>query len=328
MQGPPPSPLCFFWDLQNCAVPSKSSSYECVNKIRAVVPKGEKTIEVSFNAYADTSSLSQEVRQEFSRARVNLRDVPSQKPGAADIRLLQDILHHTMMHRSGIIVLISGDIDFAETVHDLVHTGGYHVVLVHNRQARPELCKNASKALNFEEIVGGVVDGAKKEKKKEKDKTKPAKVGTAAKQSKPGEQVQEGKKKKEEKKKEEKKSAPAAKKQPNAKRWPCQGCAKTFSSQESRDMHVEMTGHAVEWECQECGKVFQSERGLEQHQEATGHDQISCSECGSAFNSMRSLSQHLDATKHCSYMTWSCPQCGDTWNRLKDVLDHVRLDHV
>ena len=60
-------PLCFFWDLQNCAVPSKSSPYECVNKIRGVVPKGEKTVEVSFNAYADTSSLSQEVRQEFSR---------------------------------------------------------------------------------------------------------------------------------------------------------------------------------------------------------------------------------------------------------------------
>lgn len=54
-----------------------------------------------------------------------------------------------MTHRSGIIVLISGDIDFAETVHDLVHTGGYTVVLIHNKQARPELCKNSSKALLF-----------------------------------------------------------------------------------------------------------------------------------------------------------------------------------
>ncbi len=40
-------------------------------------------------------------------------------------------------------------------MHDLVHTGGYKVILIHNRQARPELCKNASSALSFEDIVIG-----------------------------------------------------------------------------------------------------------------------------------------------------------------------------
>jgi ABC-type transport system involved in cytochrome c biogenesis ATPase subunit len=58
-------------------------------------------------------SLTSNQRLELARARlilnnrsVTIRDVPSTKSGAADIRLLQDILHHTMVNRTGIIVLV------------------------------------------------------------------------------------------------------------------------------------------------------------------------------------------------------------------------------
>ena len=127
MQQQQPSALCFFWDIQNCAVPSGASPYDRVRAIRAAVTEkraGGKTAEVSFNANCDVGGLSQNTRAQLGSARVITRDVSSRKAGAADIRLLQDSLYHTMTHHSGIILLISGDIDFAETVHDLVHTAG------------------------------------------------------------------------------------------------------------------------------------------------------------------------------------------------------------
>lgn len=106
--------LAFFWDMQNCSVSKQTASYEICSKIRRVVGADMKTKEVGFNAYVDVSSLNSNQRLELARARhnllnnrVTLRDVPSSKQGAADIRLLQDILHHTMVNKSGIVVLIS-----------------------------------------------------------------------------------------------------------------------------------------------------------------------------------------------------------------------------
>lgn len=299
--------------------------------------KGVKTAEGL--AYCDFSKLSQDTRQELARARVIVRDVPSQKPAASDIRLLQDMLHHTMTHRTGIIVLISGDIDFAETVHDLVHTGGYKVIVIHNKQARPELCKNATKALRFEDVVGGLVENGKMDgKSKTKSNTGGDKAGKG--------KAEETRVKNDNNSSKQKKSAPSessgkredgggkagAKKTTSAtakkQMWPCESCGKKFASQEARDKHVEATGHSIQWTCEECTKSFSAEKGLEQHQEATGHDQICCDDCGNRFNSLRSLSQHLDATGHGTHLCWSCPHChNETWDRLKDLLDHLRLDH-
>lgn len=323
-----------------------------MNRIRGAVLKGEKTTEVSFNAYCDVSKLSQDTRQELARARVIVRDVPSQKPAASDIRLLQDMLHHTMTHRTGIIVLISGDIDFAETVHDLVHTGGYKVIVIHNKQARPELCKNASSALRFEDVVGGGGGDSEKGKKEGNGKPKNSNSGTdsgksgvSGKGKKEGDNARvkndnskqkkgavevEGKNSSSGKKHDvggkggSKKTTSAARKQT----WPCESCGKRFVSQEARDNHVDATGHSIQWICEECTKSFSTEKGLEQHQEATGHDQICCEDCGNRFNSLRSLSQHLDATGHGAHLCWSCPHChNETWDRLKELLDHLRLDH-
>jgi hypothetical protein len=336
------SSLCFFWDVQNCPVPSRGSPYECVNRIRGAVLKGEKTTEISFNAYCDMGKLSQDMRQELSRARVNVRDVPSQKPAASDIRLLQDMLLHTMTHRSGIIVLISGDIDFAETVHDLVHTGGYKVILIHNKQARQELCRNASKALRFEDVVGDASVGERSFEKgrkeldngflKKSDDGKSSGKGKKSGSESPAKSKNGPKKGDFEGKRNDSSAGKDGKKNGtrNTRKqyWPCESCGKKFLSQEARDSHVEATGHSIQWICEECSKAFQSEKGLEQHQDATGHDQICCDDCGNIFNSMKSLSQHMDATGHGSQLSWSCPHCrGETWDRLKELLDHLRLDH-
>lgn len=306
--NPPKESLCFFWDLQNCAVPSKSSPYDCVTRIRSAVLKGETTTEVSFNAYCDSKTLSQETRQEFSRARVTVRDVSSQKSAAADIVLLQDILRHAMTHRSGIIVLISGDIDFAETVHDLIHTGGYRVILIHNKQARPELRKNATKAISFEDVVrgegGGGRDDAAKDIRKDDKAPKPTKSGE---KKKDGERDQKPTKApKGDKKKDTEKGQKPAKFEPVH-----------YST-------IRTTTRA--WNCGECGKSFQNEASMDQHKAATGHDEkITCQECEKTFGDINSLAQHLEATQHCKKTAWPCPRCkNESWKSLKKLLAHLQ----
>jgi uncharacterized C2H2 Zn-finger protein len=52
-------------------------------------------------------------------------------------------------------------------VHDLVKTGGYRVILVHNKQAREELKKNASQAFEFEKLCGSALNPLKASKSQE-----------------------------------------------------------------------------------------------------------------------------------------------------------------
>lgn len=188
------------------------------------------------------------------------------------------MLHHTMTHRSGIVVLISGDIDFAETVHDLVHTGGYKVVLIHNKQARQELCRNASKALLFKDVVtepkGANHSNAAKSNAKKADVKVPKDANSSPRKKDSGQKVKhpvpEKPTKQQQKQQHQKKTA---------KEWNCNGCSKKFSSEDTRDKQVEATGHDIQWTCDECSRQFQTAKALEQHQESTGHDQIACSEC-------------------------------------------------
>ena len=202
--------------------------------------------------------------------------------------------------------MISGDIDFAETVHDLVHTGGYKVILIHNKQARPELRRNASKALLWTDVVGGTTNGRKTGTSREK-----AKNSTGKKQF--GEGCGQNERKAKGK----------------AKAWTCAGCSRKFGTPEARDMHLAATGHAIQWTCGDCGKVFRRKEELQQHEKDVKHNLIACDECNASFVSLHLLAQHLDVTDHASYLVWPCPICKDEpWSNLKDLLDHLRLDHI
>lgn len=310
--------LCFFWDLQNCAIPSKIAPYDCVTRVRSTVLKLQSEVmatttsmaEVSFNAYCDVSCLSQDVRQELSRARVTIRDVASRKAGAADILLLQDILRHAMTHRTGLIVLISGDIDFAETVHDLVHTGGYKVILIHNKQARMELRKNASKAVSFDEIVKSSGNTPNGNTSNSSDSNNSNNSNNSKKSS----SSNEGSSKREDNKS---KGEGNRKKDPSKK-----GSATATSSTTRPTSQVAIST----WNCNECGKSFQSEASLDQHSTATGHEaKVPCPECQKLFGNLNSLAQHIEATKHCKNTKWRCPRCkNEKFKSLKKLLAHLQ----
>lgn len=345
--------LCFFWDIQNCPVPTKRSPYECVSLIRDAVFKGDKTAEVGFNAYCDSSTLSHDTRQELSRARVHVRDVPSKKKGAADLCLQQDILRHTMTHRSGIIVLISGDVDFAETVHDLVRMGNYRVILIHNKQARPELCKNATKALKFEDVVsGGTIDkggaavkvkgdGNPKVKSDGKSKEKVASAGASSPKVKGNSKSKEkvasasassskvkgnGSSKGSGKPKEKggdksKEKSDGAKLKGDKSKPKEKGEDRSKPKADVAERRQQRQPRQRKWCCPECEKTFAAEESLSQHVEMTGHAvSWDCEECGKTFQSESAMQQHKDATGHDQIV---CTDCGKEFLSENSLAQHL-----
>ncbi len=177
-------PSAIFWDIENCQPPKGLSVVDCATRIRdATSAYGE------FRAYCDVKRVSDQRRQECQRAGVVLVDVPSRKANAADLQLQNGIMEYVMnLKQQGssgaVIVLVSGDIDFAP-VGLLLKRHDFEFVLVHNQQANRDLIRAASSCFSFEEVVSHgmttttslplVVTKPKKEKKK-----KPTRSGSVA----------------------------------------------------------------------------------------------------------------------------------------------------
>jgi uncharacterized LabA/DUF88 family protein/uncharacterized C2H2 Zn-finger protein len=139
-----------FWDIENCAIPKNLSIAQCVSLIRnALRQLAFLSGTYDIRAYCKVDELPKPKRLEFERACVDLRDVASSKPGAADMKLLQDISSFALKHKPCVIVLISGDVDFTETLVDL-RSHGYRIVLFHNQMARKELLGAADVCISFD----------------------------------------------------------------------------------------------------------------------------------------------------------------------------------
>eukprot|EP00300_Choanocystis_sp_HF-7_P003925 c12991_g1_i1.p1 GENE.c12991_g1_i1~~c12991_g1_i1.p1 ORF type:complete len:799 (+),score=137.94 c12991_g1_i1:88-2484(+) len=149
--------VSFFWDIENCAIPSGRAVFQVAECIRrAIGPQGSFK-EANFTCYCDVGTLSRERRLELNRSNVCLRDVVDRKAGAADRMLMQDILKFTLVNNNSdvpyTIVLVSGDVDFTSYLLDLRNTGGYTVVLFHNNHAREDLKSAATRAFSFEQVL-------------------------------------------------------------------------------------------------------------------------------------------------------------------------------
>ncbi|KAJ4961730.1 hypothetical protein NE237_021640 [Protea cynaroides] len=119
-----------FWDIENCNVPRTVSAENVSGNIREVLSSeiGIKSIKM-FNAYGDCNALSNQVRKGLHLTGVKVVDVPHVKDGAADRAILSDMHFFAFDNLpSATLVLISGDVDFAETLHKLEQRG--HAIIL------------------------------------------------------------------------------------------------------------------------------------------------------------------------------------------------------
>lgn len=125
-------PIAILWDIENCPVPCDVRPEDVAGNIRMAlrvhpIIKGVVTL---FSAYGDFNAFPRRLREGCQRTGVKLVDVPNGRKDAADKAILVDMFLFALDNRPpSTIMLISGDVDFAPSLH-ILGQRGYTVILV------------------------------------------------------------------------------------------------------------------------------------------------------------------------------------------------------
>ncbi|KAJ4961623.1 hypothetical protein NE237_021533 [Protea cynaroides] len=127
----PQGPVAIFWDIENCNVPRGIDAENVSGNVRKALSEVDIKCIKNFTAYGDCNELPKQVRAALQLTGVNVVDVPHVKDGAADRAILNDThLFASDNPPSATLVLISGDVDFAETLHKLGQRGHTIILLI------------------------------------------------------------------------------------------------------------------------------------------------------------------------------------------------------
>ncbi|KAL0841176.1 hypothetical protein ABMA28_014919 [Loxostege sticticalis] len=145
-------PVGIFWDIENCQIPRGCSAIDVVVAIRAKFLEGR--LEGEFIVVCDARKEAQFRLQELNDAQVNLFHVCGSQKNAADEKLRQCMRKFIELYGSpAVIVLISGDINFAADLSDFRHRKGMEVILVHKQNTSSALIACASSHYCFNELT-------------------------------------------------------------------------------------------------------------------------------------------------------------------------------
>eukprot|EP01102_Stenamoeba_stenopodia_P015665 TRINITY_DN5365_c0_g1_i3.p1 TRINITY_DN5365_c0_g1~~TRINITY_DN5365_c0_g1_i3.p1 ORF type:complete len:823 (+),score=145.06 TRINITY_DN5365_c0_g1_i3:244-2712(+) len=153
--------IAYFWDIENCSVPSSMPSYEVVQKVRGLA-RARNARETEFRCYTDVTRLTEKVRDGLESAGVLLAHVSSRKPGAADFAILAGLDNFSEHVTSpATVVLITGDTDFLQKINILKYRKGYRVVLLHSGHARKDFIQTADECYKWSSFLGVKRQGKK-----------------------------------------------------------------------------------------------------------------------------------------------------------------------
>lgn len=140
-------PVAILWDIENCPIPVGVPPMDVSGNVRnsLMVHGGIKGAITTFSAYGDYSRLSKDIRQGCQKTGINLIDVPSGTKDAADKAILIDMFLFALDNRPpALILLISGDVDFAPALHKL-RQRGYTIAVALPRVKVHSALSNAGK---------------------------------------------------------------------------------------------------------------------------------------------------------------------------------------
>lgn len=145
-------PIGVFWDIENCNVPRGKSALTVVQRIRDRFFSGHR--EAEFMCVCDINKEHSTIIQELNDSQVTVAHINATAKNAADDKLRQSLRRFADTHSSpATVVLISGDINFAQDLSDLRHRNGLNVILVHGQFATEALITCANKAVRYDELL-------------------------------------------------------------------------------------------------------------------------------------------------------------------------------
>ena len=164
------APIAVFHDLENCAVPSAVQAWSVAGAVlEALRASGYGGVLRSYTAFGDMALLRPAIRRQLSSTGVRLCDVPSGRKDAADRALLLDMLLFARdTPPPAVVLLITGDRDFAPTAHRLTQLG-YTVLLsapLATATVAPELLSAAHRRFDWASMACGLVPFEERERER------------------------------------------------------------------------------------------------------------------------------------------------------------------
>ncbi|XP_070579457.1 meiosis regulator and mRNA stability factor 1-like [Ptychodera flava] len=144
-----------FWDIENCPVPNSKSALAVVQKIRERFFQGHR--EAEFMCVCDINKENSQVIQELNDAQVTVAHINATAKNAADDKLRQSLRRFSDTHSvPSTVVLISGDVNFANDLSDLRHRHNFKVILIHRPEVAEALLACAHEHVCYTDILNEV----------------------------------------------------------------------------------------------------------------------------------------------------------------------------
>lgn len=137
--------IVYFWDIQNCPVPSYKSVFEVVQQLRKLATD---EVEESFNCICDINTIPQKTAEQLWRANARLIDPPQH--GSYEPVITQEIEKFISTHKNNhsTIVIIS-DFDYSR-IWDI---SNFKVIRIHTSQAKPEFFKRSAESHEWTQFL-------------------------------------------------------------------------------------------------------------------------------------------------------------------------------
>ncbi|KAL8234495.1 hypothetical protein R6Q59_020595 [Mikania micrantha] len=144
-----------WWDFENCQVPCNVNVYKVTQFITSAVRTVGIKGPIQITAFGDVLQLSRSNQEALSSTGINLTHIPNGGKNSADRSLLVDLMYWVSQNPPPAhLFLISGDRDFASTLHRL-RMNNYNVLLASTDNAPAVLCSAASIMWQWSSLVKG-----------------------------------------------------------------------------------------------------------------------------------------------------------------------------
>ncbi|KAJ9538315.1 hypothetical protein OSB04_031048 [Centaurea solstitialis] len=144
-----------WWDFENCSVPCNANVFKVTQCITSAVRANGIKGPIQITAFGDVLQLSRANQEALSSTGINLTHIPNGGKNSADRSLLVDLMYWVSQNPPPAhLFLISGDRDFASTLHRL-RMSNYNILLASKDGAPAVLCSAASIMWQWNSLVKG-----------------------------------------------------------------------------------------------------------------------------------------------------------------------------
>ncbi|KAJ4836503.1 hypothetical protein Tsubulata_036205 [Turnera subulata] len=146
---------CVWWDIENCAVPKSCDPNVIAKNISSALANQNFRGPVSVSAYGDTHRIPATVQHALSSTGVSLHHVPAGVKDNSDKKILVRMMLWALENPPPAnYLLISGDRDFADALHQL-RMRRYNILLAQPQKASTPLVAAANTVWLWTTLVAG-----------------------------------------------------------------------------------------------------------------------------------------------------------------------------